>query len=223
MAKRTFWLVTGVALGAGSSLWAERRVRRTVQEAQARLQPDALVAEVGRSARKAAEVAGDRMRDAMAAGRSEMRQHERRLWDDLAERGVEPPDGQADELQRRGRTEAESAAEQARLAERIRPRRLRRTVLSSTIESGPATDPSITRPANGRPDPTTELEMISTGDHETTPGDPSGPPVAPSTRTRSRARRVRSASSASSNSSSRPSAQAPATSSAPKSPSDLGK
>ena len=68
MPKRTFWLITGAAVGAGSSLWVERRVRRTVQEAAARLQPDALVAEVGRSARQAAEVAGARMRDAVSVG-----------------------------------------------------------------------------------------------------------------------------------------------------------
>ena len=98
MAKRTFWLVTGVALGAGSSLWAERRVRRTVQEAQARLQPDALVAEVGRSAKRAAGLAGERMRDAVTAGRSEMKDHEERLWDELAARGIEPPDGAVGEL-----------------------------------------------------------------------------------------------------------------------------
>ncbi|MGP8006156.1 MAG: hypothetical protein ACLP2J_03865 [Acidimicrobiales bacterium] len=91
MPKRTFWLITGAAVGAGSSLWVERRVRRTVQEAAARLQPDALVAEVGRTARQAAEVASDRVRDAMAVGRVEMRQHEERLWQELAERGVEPP------------------------------------------------------------------------------------------------------------------------------------
>jgi hypothetical protein len=92
MPKRTFWLVAGVAVGAGSSLWVERRVRRTVHEAAARLQPDALVAEVGRTARRAGEAAGDRLRDAMAVGRVEMRQHEERLWDQLADRGVEPPD-----------------------------------------------------------------------------------------------------------------------------------
>ena len=56
--KRTFWLVAGAAIGAGSTLWAERKVRRTVQEAAARLQPDALVVEVGRSARQVAGSAG---------------------------------------------------------------------------------------------------------------------------------------------------------------------
>jgi hypothetical protein len=86
--KRTFWLVTGAAIGAGSSLWAERRVRRTVQQAAARLQPDALVVEVGRSARQVADSAGFRMRDAVASGRHEMQRREEELWADLAAQGV---------------------------------------------------------------------------------------------------------------------------------------
>ena len=88
MPKRTFWLVTGAALGAGSSLWAERRVRRTVQQAAARLQPDALVVEVGRSARQVAGGAGDRLRDALSSGRQEMMRREDELWSDLAASGV---------------------------------------------------------------------------------------------------------------------------------------
>jgi len=88
MPKRTFWLVTGVAIGAGSSLWAERQVRRTVQQAAARLQPDALVVGVGRSARQVADSAGIRMRDAVASGRDEMQRREEELWADLAAQGV---------------------------------------------------------------------------------------------------------------------------------------
>jgi len=88
MPKRTFWLVTGAALGAGSSLWAERRVRRTVQQAAARLQPDALVVEVGRSARHVAGGAGDRLRDALSSGRDEMLRREEELWSDLAAQGM---------------------------------------------------------------------------------------------------------------------------------------
>ncbi|MGO8871491.1 MAG: hypothetical protein ACLQPH_08855 [Acidimicrobiales bacterium] len=87
--KRTFWLLTGAALGAGSSLWAERKVRRTVQQAAARLQPDAIVVEVGRSARHVAGSAGDRMRDAVSSGRSEMQRREEELWAELAAQGVE--------------------------------------------------------------------------------------------------------------------------------------
>ena len=77
-------------LGAGSSLWAERKVRRTVQAATAKLQPDALVAEVGRSARQVAGSAGERVREAVSSGRDEMQRHEEELWADLAAQGVEP-------------------------------------------------------------------------------------------------------------------------------------
>ena len=88
MPKRTFWLVTGAALGAGSSLWAERRVRRTLQQAAARLQPDALVVEVGRTARQVAGGAGDRFRDAVTTGREAMLRREEELWSDLAAQGA---------------------------------------------------------------------------------------------------------------------------------------
>lgn len=88
MPRRTFWLAAGVAIGAGSSLWMEHKVRRTVNQAAARLAPDALVAEVGRSAREAASSAGDRFRDAFSTGRSEMERREEELWADLAERGA---------------------------------------------------------------------------------------------------------------------------------------
>jgi hypothetical protein len=93
MPKRTFWLATGVAIGAGSSLWAERKVRRSVQQAAARLQPDAVVLEVGRSARQVAGTAGNRVRDAVSIGRDEMQRREEELWAGLAAQGVEqvPP------------------------------------------------------------------------------------------------------------------------------------
>ncbi len=91
MPKRTFWLITGVAVGAGSSLWAERKVRRTVQQAAARLQPDAIVVEVGRSARQAAGSAGGRVRNAVTSGRDEMQRREEELWSELAvQGGVQP-------------------------------------------------------------------------------------------------------------------------------------
>ncbi len=60
MPRRTLWLVTGVVAGAASSLYAERKLRRTLEVAQARLQPDALVVEVGRTARQAASTTGER-------------------------------------------------------------------------------------------------------------------------------------------------------------------
>jgi hypothetical protein len=89
--KRTFWLVTGAALGAGSSLWAERKVRRSLAEATARLQPDALVVEVGRSARQAANSAGGRVRTAVTSGRDEMQRREEELWAELADHRTSSP------------------------------------------------------------------------------------------------------------------------------------
>jgi len=89
MPRRTFWLVTGVALGAGSSLWAERKIRRTVADAAARLQPDSLASEVGRAARASAGRVGERVRDALETGREEMRRREEQLWEGLAGGGPE--------------------------------------------------------------------------------------------------------------------------------------
>ncbi|HEY1990555.1 MAG TPA: hypothetical protein VGG43_13885 [Acidimicrobiales bacterium] len=89
--KRPFWLATGAAIGAGSSLWVERRIRRTVQDAARRLQPDALAVEIGKSAKQIAGSTSERVRSAVSVGRDEMRQHEERLWQDLSERRSLPP------------------------------------------------------------------------------------------------------------------------------------
>jgi hypothetical protein len=80
----------GAAVGAGSSLWIERRVRRTVHQAASRLQPDALALEIGRSARQVAESTTERVRSAVSVGRTEMHQHEEALWQELAGRRPTP-------------------------------------------------------------------------------------------------------------------------------------
>lgn len=90
MPKRTIWLVTGLAVGATSTLWAERRVKRGLEQAAAKLRPDAIVVEMGRSARGVAEQAGDRVRDAVSSGRDEMLRREEELWVELADVGVRP-------------------------------------------------------------------------------------------------------------------------------------
>ena len=90
MARRTVWLVTGVVAGAASSLYAERKLRRTLEAAQARMQPDALVVEVGRTARQAATSTGDRVREAVATARLEKRRREVELWAELGTTGDEP-------------------------------------------------------------------------------------------------------------------------------------
>ena len=94
MPRRTVWLVTGAVAGAASSLYAERKLKRTIEAASAHLQPEALVSEVGRTARRAASRTGGRLREAMATGRSTMQQREQELWADLAASGaVATPDG----------------------------------------------------------------------------------------------------------------------------------
>lgn len=96
MARRSVWLVTGAVAGAASSLYAERRLRRTLEAASARLQPDALAGEVGRTARRAARSTGGRVRDALTTGRATMHRREEELWADLAASGAATtPDGAA--------------------------------------------------------------------------------------------------------------------------------
>ena len=87
MPRRTVWLVTGVALGAGSSLWAEHKVRRTIRRTADAVQPDALVRQVGRVARDAADAAGSRVSDAIDAGRVAKRRREAELWAGFAAAG----------------------------------------------------------------------------------------------------------------------------------------
>jgi hypothetical protein len=88
------WLVTGVVAGAASSLYAERKLKQTIEAASARLAPEALVTEVGRTARQAARSTGGRVREAMATGRHEMQRREEELWADLAASGtLATPDG----------------------------------------------------------------------------------------------------------------------------------
>jgi hypothetical protein len=82
------WLATGIMAGAASSLYAERKLRRTLEAASARLQPDALVTEVGRTARHAVRSAGGRLRAAVATGRVEMQRREEQLWADLSAPGA---------------------------------------------------------------------------------------------------------------------------------------
>jgi hypothetical protein len=90
VARRTVWLVTGVVAGAASSLYAERKLRRTLEAAQARIQPDALVVEVGRTARQAASNTGGRVRDAVATARLEKRRREVELWAELDPSDADP-------------------------------------------------------------------------------------------------------------------------------------
>jgi hypothetical protein len=115
--------MTGAAIGAGSSLWAERKVRQSVHQAAAKLQPDAIVVEVGRTARQAAGTAGDRVRAAVTTGRTEMQRREEELWADLAAQRLGPPSSVAtEEPHPRADTAGESAPAPDRRQDRRRDR-----------------------------------------------------------------------------------------------------
>jgi hypothetical protein len=131
MPKRTFWLMTGVAVGAGSTLWAERKVRQTWQQTTARLQPDAIVIEVGRSARQVAGSAGDRVRDAVSSGRGEMLRREEELWAELAAQRVE-----AEPAFLRPPAPTANAAASSPVHRRTRMARLRRPLAKSAFHLG---------------------------------------------------------------------------------------
>jgi|GEM_PF-819724 len=88
MARRTVWLVTGAVAGAASSLYAERKLKATLEAASARLAPESLVSGVGRTARQAARSTGGRVRAAVDTGRNEMHRREDELWADLVASGA---------------------------------------------------------------------------------------------------------------------------------------
>ncbi|MDQ6783854.1 MAG: hypothetical protein M3063_10500 [Actinomycetota bacterium] len=82
MFKRARWLSMGAAVGFGGSIWAQRRVRRTVE----RCLPEHLGADVAQRARYLA----DDVLEALDEGRAAMRQREEELRRQLGVHG--PPD-----------------------------------------------------------------------------------------------------------------------------------
>jgi hypothetical protein len=83
--RRTWWLATGAALGAGGTLWVEHQVRQRLQAARERLSPQGLAA----GARESVQGAADRLRAAVEAGRQERVRREDELW-----AGLRPEDAQ---------------------------------------------------------------------------------------------------------------------------------
>jgi hypothetical protein len=84
---RPTWLVAGVALGIGGTLWAEQRVRRGVQQAVARLSPDNVAAEALGSVRQF----GDRVRVAVDTSREARARREDELLKEINARRSTPP------------------------------------------------------------------------------------------------------------------------------------
>jgi hypothetical protein len=76
MFKRLFWLLVGVALGFGASVWFTRAVKRTLRRLSPPVVGESLVKRVKRTA-------GD-LRVAVAEGRDAMQQREASLRAELA-------------------------------------------------------------------------------------------------------------------------------------------
>ena len=83
MLKRLRWLVAGAAVGFGSSVWAQRKVR----EVAARYSPSGLA---GDAATKARSLPSD-VRAAVREGRATMRAREAELRTRGPGRGKRPP------------------------------------------------------------------------------------------------------------------------------------
>ena len=72
MFKRTFWMTTGVAVGASGAFWAKRKVEQTVE----RYLPEEVAARVGTSTRdlgRTVKAAASEGRAAMRATEAELR------------------------------------------------------------------------------------------------------------------------------------------------------
>ncbi len=85
--KRPIWMAAGVVLGVGGTLWAERRVRKGVQQVVAKVSPEHMAA----GARDSARHLGERMRAAVAVGREERARREEELWEEIEGRTTPEP------------------------------------------------------------------------------------------------------------------------------------
>ena len=85
--RRPLWLMAGAALGAGGTLWTRRRVQRLSR----RLSEGTRRAEVASLVDRRARSAADRVRDAMAVGRSDAQRREDDLWRVVATRDAAAP------------------------------------------------------------------------------------------------------------------------------------
>jgi hypothetical protein len=76
--RRLVWFTSGATAGLGGAVWVRRRIRRTVR----RYAPEQLRADTTASVRRL----GSSVRDAVAEGRSGMREREAELRADLRPR-----------------------------------------------------------------------------------------------------------------------------------------
>jgi hypothetical protein len=84
--RRPLWLVTGVALGAGGTMWARRRLERLSR----RVRPTAVAGELASVVDRTRRGAADRVRDAVDTGRAQARRRQDDLWRELRSRDGAP-------------------------------------------------------------------------------------------------------------------------------------
>ena len=82
MMRRPMWLAAGAALGAGGTVWAQRRLQRLTR----RVRPTAVANQLVSRAERTRRTAADKVRDALDTGRSEARRRQDDLWRDLDSR-----------------------------------------------------------------------------------------------------------------------------------------
>ncbi len=75
MIRRAFWLSSGLVVGAGATVWAQRRVQSVAR----RLQPRQLAAGTAEGAGRSARRAAGHLRSAVDAGRHQARRREDEL------------------------------------------------------------------------------------------------------------------------------------------------
>jgi hypothetical protein len=77
--RRAMWLGTGAALGAGATVWTQRRVGRLAS----RLRPGSIAGEMSARVDRRRRALGGRVRDALDDGRAQARRREDEIWSDI--------------------------------------------------------------------------------------------------------------------------------------------
>jgi len=77
--RRGSWLVAGMAVGAGGTLWARRRI----EELSKRMRSKEAAADLARLAGRGARAGASRFHGALSDGRRSARVEEERLWQEL--------------------------------------------------------------------------------------------------------------------------------------------
>ena len=82
MIRRPLWLAAGAALGAGGTVWAQRRIGRLTR----RVRPTAVATGIAAAVERTKTGTTERVRGAIEAGRADAQRRQDDLWRDLTPR-----------------------------------------------------------------------------------------------------------------------------------------